>query len=94
MSRCPPGLKSDTIKFYNEMNAVAKKIAQATSHFFVVTFFLFFWGQGEKNAVANTLRRQVSTFFFYTGPRRQDAAGEQLAIYVFSRYEYSLTKLN
>ena len=52
------GLKSDTIKFYNEMNAVAKKIAQASSH-----FVLLFLGT-RQNAVANTLRRQVSTFIF------------------------------
>ena len=80
------GLKSDTIKFYNEMNAVAKKIAQASSHFFVVTFFLFFWGQGEKNAVANTLRRQVSTFFFFT-----QALGDKMRLASNSLYMCSRT---
>jgi hypothetical protein len=43
MLRCPPGLKSDTIKFYNEMNAVAKKIAQASSHFLLLLFSCFFF---------------------------------------------------
>ena len=50
------GLKNDTLKFYNEMNAVAKKIAQASLKFtFVFAFFsvFFFPGRGEKNAVAN-----------------------------------------
>ena len=79
------GLKSDTIKFYNEMNAVAKKIAQASSLFFLL--FSFFFGT-RKNAVANTLRRQVSTFFFV------QALGDKMRLASTSHYEYILTKLN
>jgi hypothetical protein len=59
---------------------------------FFFAFFLFFRDKEERSG-KYVAQASVAFFFFYTGPRRQDAAGEQLAIYVFSLYEYGLTKL-
>ena len=73
------------------MNAVAKKIAQASSLFFFA-FFLFFRDKEERSG--KYVAQASVDFFFCAGPRRQDAAGEQLALYMFSHYEYILTKLN
>ena len=59
---------------------------------FFFAFFLFFRDKEERSG--KYVAQASVDFFFCAGPRRQDAAGEQLALYMFSHYEYILTKLN
>ena len=72
-----------------------RKRSRRQVHIFLLLLFSCFFGdKARRTQWQIRCAGKCRLFFFYTGPRRQDAAGEQLAIYVFSHYEYGLTKLN